>query len=190
MRATRRASTLPGICLAAVLALLLALPAASQAARPNYGAWDSMDWSQDFGFTVNKKGTYLSSFNPNWQDYWTLTTGEQVWTQVSGLSARISGGWFESTSTMTVGGLNRTLTATLSGHFYSRTRASGTLTQTLSGASAPQTVYWDAYGPERHKKKKKIGHPGPGGGGGGGNGETCQIMWDPILGFHEVCLPN
>jgi hypothetical protein len=188
MRATHTRTKVLGVFLVAILALLLALPTAGQAARPNYGAWNSIDWSQDFSFSVNKKGRYLSNFNPAWQDYWTLTTGEQVWTQISGLSARISGGWFDSTSTVMVSGLDRTLTATLSGHFYSRTRASGTLTQSLAGVSAPQTTYWDAYGPER--RKKKGGHHIGGGGGGGGKDETCQIMWDPILGFHEVCLPN
>jgi hypothetical protein len=175
MRATHTYIKVLGVSLAAVLALLLALPAAGQAARPNYGGWNSIDWSQDFSFSVNKKATLLSNFNPEFNAYWTLETGEEVWTQVTGISARISGnGAFSSTQTITITGLNRLMTVSLSGSFSSRTRASGTLTETLAGAGT-LTLNWDAYGPERHKKKKG-GHHGGGGGGGGGDDICVPIQ--------------
>lgn len=161
-----------------VLAVALAVPATGMGARPNPGKWDSMDWSRDFNFIVKgKKHPRIANFNPQWRMYWTCPdTGEEVWTEVSGLGARVArGGGFSSSATMFVSGLGRMLTVNLSGRFGSRTRASGSLLWSLQGCGT-QLDQWSAYGPATKHKKKK----GGGGGGGGGGGSPGGCIWIPL----------
>lgn len=172
-----------------LLSLALVLPAASEAARPNPGKWDSADWTNPLSFSVRGKKAkrQLIDFTPHGSvSYTCADTGEEVSTWVSNIDARISrSGAFSTTLTMNVVELNRLLTVTLSGRFTSPTNASGTLFWDLAGCGTFLSE-WSAYGPERKKKGPKKG-----GGHGKGNGdETCQWMPYPDGSFVWVCLPN